>query len=333
MMNRALLFVSCISLFAFSPATIKKFQLSGFAQGTTYLITYYAPDSIISKRQVDSILNRIDSSLSLYKSYSLISQFNNSDTGLKVDEHFLNVIMKSAEVFRRTDGAFDITVKPLVDAWGFGVKRNDTVPDSETISELLPCVGSELIQVSKSVILKQKSCVQIDANGIAQGYSVDVICSFLDQNCISNYLVELGGEIKVKGRRQPENESMRIGIESPSTDDQLTLIQKIIKLENGAITSSGNYRKFYESAGKKITHIIDPETGYSIQNELISVTVHAKDAITADGFDNALMVMGLRKGLEFVEKNDDISAYFIYRSKDGTVKAKASSRFERLLFE
>ena len=169
-------------------------------------------------------------------------------------------------------------------------------------------------------------------NGIAQGYSVDVIADFLEQHNITNYIVELGGELRVKGRKQPSGEKMKIGIESPTKnefDDES--LEGIVSIDSGAITTSGSYRKFYESKGKIITHLIDPTTGYPVQNELISVTVYAKDAITADAYDNALMLMGLKNGLKFIEQRKDIAAYFIYHKSNGEIADTASSQFYKLM--
>ena len=148
-------------------AEINTHRISGYAQGTTYQITYYAPVSIISQRQTDSILITIDSSLSLYKPYSLINRFNRCERELQIDKHFQTVVKRSLEIYKETDGAFDITVKPLVQAWGFGVKRSSAVPDSNTINELMTCVGSDKISLTKSMLRKSKPCVQIDVNGIA----------------------------------------------------------------------------------------------------------------------------------------------------------------------
>jgi len=329
---RCLLYCWLPFLFIVRNGELKKYTITGFAQGTTYSITYYATDSIVSKRQVDSILNKIDSSLSLYKPYSLINQFNNSRTGRKIDNHFVNVIKKSILVYHETNGLFDVTVKPLVQAWGFGVTKTDSLPGTKEIELIKKCVGTNMLVLEKNYLSKKNSCVQVDLNGIAQGYSVDVIADFIEKNGIKNYLVELGGEIRVKGRKQPSGEKMKIGIESPDEDEfRDHPMQKIISLENGAITTSGNYRKYYESDGKKITHIIDPKTGYPVQNELISVTVYAKDAITADAYDNALMLMGLKKALQFIEKRKELAAYFIYKDKTGKIADTASSRFYKLM--
>jgi len=330
MRNLCLLLISCTG-FITQPAW-RKIQINGTAQGTTYHITYYNTDSSVTRQQIDSILKKIDTSLSVYNPQSLISKFNNGDTGITMDDHFKLVLNKSITTYKQTAGIFDITVLPLVQAWGFGPKKISALPDSANIQSLKNCISSDYLYTRGNKLLKQKPCVQIDVNGIAQGYSVDVLATFLEANHINNYLVELGGEIRIKGRKQPENEKMKIGIEAPGEDDfQLSMMQKIITTENGAITTSGSYRKFYESEGKRISHIIDPRSGYPAQNELISVTVYAPDAITADAFDNALMVMGLQKALQFVEARNDISAHFIYRTPAGKVADTASSRFYKIM--
>ena len=309
-----------------------RIDLDGFAQGTTWHITYYARDSVVTKRQVDSILMVIDSSLSIYKPYSTIVAFNNNNSGVTIDKHFRRVIEKSLETYEQTNGLFDITILPLVEAWGFGAQSFQEIPDSATIGNLLNCVSSKYLKLKKYQLSKLKPCVKIDVNGIAQGYTVDVIADFLEKKGTRNYMVELGGEIRVRGKKLPSTESFVIGIEAPSESQYDTSqLQKILVLNRGAITTSGNYRKYYESKGQKITHIIDPRTGYSSRNELISVTVFAKNAITADAYDNALMVMGLQKAFQFVEKRKDLAAYFIYHNPNGTVADTASSRFYKMI--
>ncbi|MBO9683685.1 MAG: FAD:protein FMN transferase [Flavisolibacter sp.] len=318
----------CLNIFS---AGLKKVQFTGFAQGATYQITYYATDSSIRQWQIDSILNNIDSSLSLYKPYSLINQFNSSEKGIEIDHHFKTVFDKSLEVYQTTSGLFDITVKPLVEAWGFGVKKIEVMPSDAIVADLRKCVGSDILERRGDSLLKKKSCVQIDMNGIAQGYSVDVLADFLETYGVSNYVVELGGELRVSGKNA-SGEKMKIGIESPPKNEfEAETFENILSIDKGAITTSGSYRKYYESNGKRITHLIDPLSGYPIQNELISVTVYAKDAITADAYDNALMLMGLNKALSFVENRNDIEAYFIYKKSDGTIADTASRGFYTML--
>lgn len=310
----------------------KRFNITGTAQGTSYSVMYYAEDSIVSKAMIEWQLRSLDSSLSLYKPYSRINQFNNSANGILLDAHLLQVVKKSLSTFYATDGLFDMTVQPLVHLWGFGVTKSNVVPDSAAVNTILPCVNTKLLQLKKNRLIKKMPCVKIDLNGIAQGYSVDVLAALLEKHGIKNYIVELGGEIRVKGKKQPTNEKMKIGIESPAEDAfEQHPLQKIISLDKGAITTSGSYRKYYESKGEKITHLINPKTGYPHKNELISVTVYAKDAMTADAYDNALILMGLKQALAFIEKKKDICAYFIYRDANGSIADTASSGFLKLM--
>ncbi|MBZ4035391.1 FAD:protein FMN transferase [Flavobacterium sp. 17A] len=326
-----ILIVFLISLTSYRPAEWNRFTITGKAQGTTYNIVYYGKDSVVTKGMIDQKLMQLDSSLSLYKSYSKINQFNNSEKGTILDDHLLTVVKKSLIINKDTNGLFDITVYPLVEAWGFGKTKNKNVPNDSIIHSAQKCVGNDLIELKGNYLSKKNPCVKIDLDGIAQGYSVDILADLLDKNDINDYVVELGGEIRVKGDKKPSGEKMKIGIESPSEDEFETQpFNEIIKLNKGAITTSGSYRKFYESNGHKITHIINPKTGYPQDNELISVTVYAEDAITADAYDNALMLMGLEKALDFVEKRKNLAAYFIYKSNSGTISKKASSEFLKL---
>lgn len=314
-----------------SPNPTRKIIIDGTAQGSTYHIIYYAKDSIVRKRQIDSLLDRIDSSLSLYRPNSLINQFNRSTTGIAVDAHFRKVINKAMDTYRQTKGLFDISIYPITAAWGFGPRPVSGDPDSTEIQAILPCVDSRLLYWQGNMLRKKKPCVQLDANGIAQGYSVDLLASLLERYGIRQYLVELGGEIRAKGRKPDSQEKMSIGIESPGDDPDFSPIDRVIWLDKGAITTSGNYRRYHESHGRRISHLMDPHTGYPIQNELISVTLYAPDAITADAYDNALMGMGLRKALAFVERRPELAAHFIYHRPDGSVADTMSRRFRRFL--
>ncbi|HSB92180.1 MAG TPA: FAD:protein FMN transferase, partial [Flavitalea sp.] len=279
------------------------------------------------------ILLRLDNSLSIYKDSSLISKFNRSTAGSTIDKHLYNVVSRSLEINKKTQGKFDITVKPLVQLWGFAARQPDHLPDSQELKSIMPCIGSKHLVLKKDFLMKRKICTEIDVNGIAQGYSVDVLASYIGSKGIKNYMVELGGELRVRGRK-PDHTSFRVGIESPVEDAaEPALMQQVIQLSEGAITTSGSYRKFYESNGRRISHIIDPFTGYSAVTDLISVTVYASTAMTADGFDNAILMMGLKQGMEFVENHQDIAAFFIYRDGNGRVKSTASSRFKKLLVE
>lgn len=324
----AMTFLLCAFSNIVKNPAIQAFHIAGTTQGTTYAVTYYSEKELIKKTGIDSIFSSIDQSLSIYKPQSVISQFNASDFGIETDVHFDKVIRKSLEVYKDTDGAFDITVFPLVQAWGFGTEKVGVLPDSLRIKSILPCVGSDKIRLRNNRLEKLVSCAQIDVNGIAQGYSVDVVADFLEAHHIQNYLVEVGGEIRVKGKKYPGNKPMRIGIETPSKNEfEKTGIQKVIQLDQGAVTTSGNYRRFRQSGSQKISHIVDPKTGYSAQTSLISVTVIADDAMTADGYDNALLLMGLNKSFRFLETHKNLQAYFIFQKPDGSVSDTATVGF------
>lgn len=314
-------------------APLRAFHLSGYAQGTTYAITYYAADSSATTAEVTKQLAEIDASLSLYQPGSLINQFNKSRRGVVADGHLRKVVRKALQVYQATDGVFDATVEPLVQAWGFGTQPAEVAPSPAAIGALLARVGSDKLHLRGDSLVKDVPGVHLDLNGIAQGYTVDVLAALLEGKHIRNYLVELGGELRVRGRRWPGGERLRIGIERPDASGfAAPAMQAVIQVEAGGITTSGNYRKFRQVGALRNAHLISPKTGYPFQNELISVTVIAPDALTADAYDNALMGLGLTKALAFLRRQADLQAYFIYQRPDGTVGDTATQGFQRLLF-
>ena len=312
---------------------LRAFHINGFAQGTTYHITYYAPDSSLTRFQTDSIFNSLDSSLSIYKPYSLISQFNRERRGLVPDAHLKKVVVRAQEVSKASGGIFDITVMPLVKLWGFGPDgRSKTMPGPQQVKEVLKYVGYGKLYFKGDSLLKKDSRLTIDVNGIAQGYTVDVNAGFLESRGVEHYLVEVGGEIRVKGRKQPLGEVMKIGVESraENEDSENPVLIKTVFVKEGAVTTSGKYRNFYQNGNKKVSHLIDPRTGYTLNNEMISVTVFAKDGITADAYDNVFMGMHLDAAFAFLKKHPELECYFIYTKKDGTVADTASAGFEAM---
>ncbi len=306
------------------------YKIEGFAQGTSYQITYYAERAVISSNSINHIFNELDSSLSIYKPYSLINQFNNSEGGILMDEHLSKVVQRSLTIWKESDGVFDISILPIVEAWGFGAKKHSNNPTDAEIARALSCSGSDKLRIEGQRLVKTQPCLKIDVNGIAQGYSVDVIASYLESKGIKNYLIEIGGEIRVKGQKQPGNQVMRIGIEQPAEKgNDEPVIQKVIELRGGAITTSGNYRKFIQNGSKKLSHLMDPKTGRPIDNQMISVTVRSHNAMSADGYDNVLIGMGIEKAFTFLKKHKELDAYFIYRDGDGVVRDTASIGFFR----
>ena len=309
----------------------QKYQFAGRAQGTTYHVTYYAVDNKITQPDMEKLLTEIDQSLSLYVPGSLINRWNASTNGIRADKHLRRVVNAAMAAFEESEGYFDITIYPLTRAWGFGPEKPTSLPDSNKIAALKKCVGTGSLHWKGRVLQKRNPCIELDPNGIAQGYTVDQMAALLESKGIRNYLVELGGEIRVRGRKFPMGEKMSIGAEAPGDDLLNPVLQRLIYVENAGITSSGNYRRYYESQGQKISHLLDPHTGYPIRNELISVTLVAPDAMRADALDNVLMGMGLQRGLEFVERDSSLAALFIYRLPNGMVADSMSRRFRRLL--
>lgn len=330
--NRSfILTITLLVSFLFRKDDQQQYVIHGYAQGTDYTIKYFAIDSVIKKKEVDSILAVIDTAMSLYKPYSLINQFNASKKGLKLDLHFAAVMRKSFEIHKATAGKFDVTVAPLVQAWGFGAKPIVKFPDDLEIKHILNCVGMHYLSLKGNQLKKDKPCIQVDLNGIAQGYSVDVVANYLLKKGITSFVVEIGGELRMKGPK-PDGTPIRIGIEGPAeSPGKEPVIRHVVSINDGAITTSGNYRKYLQKGTKKIAHLIDPKTGYTLDNEMISVTVYAKDAITADGFDNALMAMTVKEALAFVMKRKDMEAYIIYHKKDGSVADTVTAGFKKLI--
>lgn len=314
-----------------SSRALHKYIVRGNAQGTTYQLTYYATDSIISKPSIDSLFSRLDSSLSIYKPYSLVSQFNASNRGVLADDHLKKVMVKAQETFIATKGIFDISILPITEEWGFASKKVNATPGKYRLANLMKCVGSKKLLLKGDSLVKTKPCVRLDPNGIAQGYSADLLAEFLENKGIHNYVAEIGGEMRIKGLKE-NNQPFVISIEKTGIGDwDIDANPRQIAPGTGAITSSGNYRKYIQTNGKNISHIIDARTGYPARNEIISVTVYAADAITADAYDNSFMVMGLKQSLAFCARPKNIAAYFIYRKKDGTIADTCSANFPRFV--
>ena len=306
----------------------RTYKIEGFAQGTSYQITYYAESAIIISSSINQLFIELDSSLSIYKPYSLINKFNNSANGLIMDDHLFKVVQRSMKIWKESEGVFDISILPIVEAWGFGAKKHSMEPSNTEIASALSCSGSDKLRIEGKRLIKTMPCLKIDVNGIAQGYSVDVIAKHLESKGVQNYLIEIGGEIRLKGRKQPGNQLMRIGIEQPAEKgNDEPIIQKVIELHGGAITTSGNYRKFIQNGSKKLSHLMDPKTGRPIDNELISVTVKTRNAMSADGYDNVLIGLGIEKSFDFLKKHKGLEAYFIYQDDHGVVRDTASAGF------
>jgi FAD:protein FMN transferase len=305
-------------------------KFGGETQGTYYAITYYADDSINLQSSIDSLLHRFDSTASTYKSNSIISRFNNNDTSARADDMFSTIFQKAMEVSEKTNGAFDITVGPLVYAWGFGLS-NRMKMDQHIVDSLLPLVGYHKVMLDKGKLIKTDPRIRIDYNAIAQGYAVDVVAAFLDSKEIQSYLIDIGGEVLAR-RTKPGGEKWSVAIEMPTKNaGDGRSIQAVVSLQDMAISTSGSYRKFYEENGIRYSHTIDPSNGYPVRHSTLSVSVLAKDCITADAYATAFMVMGVDKGKEFLKKHPHLEVYFIYTAPDGSMKTFYTKGFEKLL--
>ena len=327
-----ILLLCTLTLFLFSACTENKpapyRKISGMTQGTTYHITYEDRIDQDFTASVDSMLKIIDLTFSAYIPNSIVSRINHNDSTVLLNDMFIEVFNKSLEINKETNGALDLTVGPLVNAWGFGPEKKVNV-DSTKIDSLLQYVGMQKVRIVGQRLIKDLPGIKIDVNSIAQGYSVDVLYRYFEQMGIKNFMVEIGGEVRTKGKN-PGGERWRIGVDKPAEGQSVPgqNLQTVIFLDNKAITTSGNYRKYFEENGRKYSHIIDPHTGYPYKNSLLSVTVIAKDALTADGYDTPLMVLGVDGALAVLDRHPELAAYLIYADENGQYQVRFTKGLE-----
>ena len=298
-------------------------SIRGSVFGTNYTISYYGPDTVDYRESIDSIFAAFNQSLSYYQTSSLISRINRNETD-SIDDLFKVVFLRSMEIADETNGKFDPTVSPLVNAWGFGFERKSDV-DASLIDSLKEFVGYEKAWLEGNRIVKADARVQFDFNAIAKGYASDVVGDFLESKGIGTYLVEIGGDLVAKGVK-PDGSKWRIGLERPASsmfDAQEW--DHIVEIKDIGLATSGNYRRYYEVDGQRYSHTIDPATGYPVEHALLSVSVFAPDGLSSDGYATAFMVMGFEKALAFVEAREDLEAYFIVSSNEKEFDTFASS--------
>ncbi|TJZ53242.1 FAD:protein FMN transferase [Sphingobacterium olei] len=318
-------------VFAQHPNVFKEQVIQGQAQGTTYLIRCFS-NQLILKKDIDSILNSIDLSLSIYNPNSLISTFNKTDTrAIQMDPHMATVVRKSVEIHKVTNGYFDITVLPLIKLWGFGPDGFKQNPTTEAISSILPLVGMRNLKIKAKKIMKNNPGVSIDLNGIAQGYSVDVLARYLEDNDVQHYLIELGGEIKVKGAK--DSGQWQIAIQRPPSrasapSDSLTYI---LNLKDKAVTTSGTYENKRMVSNRYVSHHINPLTGYPIENVTVSATVIANTTMEADALDNYFVYLNPQQAVEFADKLKGIEVYLIY-FENNSFKEAFSKGFKNYIY-
>ena len=290
---------------------------SGLVFGTSYNITYQSNDNL--KLEIEKALAEVDASLSPFNEKSVITHVNKNEA-VTLDDHFITVFRLSSEIYKDTEGAFDITVAPLVNAWGFGFK-NGITPDRHAIDSLMQFVGFDKVKLQDGKIIKTDDRLMLDCSAIAKGYGVDAVARLLKSKGIDNYMVEIGGEIVASGEN-PKGAPWRIGVSKPD-DDSVNVsneIQGIINISNRAMATSGNYRNFYYKGGKKYAHTIDPKTGCPVQHSILSATVVSDECAKADAYATAFMVMGLDKAKAVLARHKDMMAYFIYSDDKGNNK-------------
>ena len=281
--------------------------------GTFYHIKYvYAEDlqpAILAR------LHEVDASLSAFNKNSVLARINRNED-VTVDSLFADVFRLSMQVSRETDGAFDITIAPLVNAWGFGPQGKKELTEQE-VDSLLQIVGYEKVKLTDGKVVKADRRMQLDCNAVAKGYGVDRVAALLDSHGIKDYMVEIGGEIVAKGQN-PDGRPWRIGISKPEENPNAPGCNQIIlRVNNTALATSGNYRNYYYKNGRKYTHTVNPKTGLPFQHTLLSASVMAPDCATADAYATAFMVMGMEKARAVLEKHPELQAYFIYSADNG----------------
>ena len=329
---------SCVQNSTDADASTKSyFSLRGETMGTTYQIRYSGAERSDLKQSIDSLLEIVNLEVSTYIPQSTISRFNQTsdpfslayspiteeDSTSYPNKHFKTNLARSKAIFDQMEGYYDPTVMPLVNYWGFGYteKRKVTQVDSVKIDSLIALVGFDKIDWNQDANLLEKELpnMQLDFSSCAKGYGVDQVAQHLSDQRIEDYMVEIGGEVVVKGKN-PKGQDWTIAVSLPRAGAGLEEFQTILSLKDIAVATSGNYRIFYEVAGEKFAHIISPITGFTEKSNLLSVSVLAKDCLTADAYATAFMVMGLERSMAFASQQPGLEAYFIISKADGSME-------------
>ncbi len=285
-----------------------------FIFGTTYHITYQCDSNMAAGIKAE--LLKVDQSLSPFNDKSVITAVN-QNKAVQLDSMFLDVYNLALQISEETDGAFDITVAPLVNAWGFGFK-NSALPSSYQVDSLRQIVGYQKVSLENGHIKKKDPRIMLDCSAIAKGYGCDVIAKYLRSRGVKNFMVEIGGEIVTSGLN-PDRLPWKVGVTKPSDDSLSTNheLQTVLNVTDMAMATSGNYRNFYYKGGKKYAHTIDPKTGFPVQHNILSATVIAKSCAEADAYATSFMVMGLEKAQKVMERRPELMAYIIYSDQNG----------------
>ncbi len=289
---------------------------AGLIFGTTYTVTYQYADDL--QEEIEAELRKVDDEFSMFNSQSIVARLNNGEKP-ELTSDFIGVFKLARQVSDDTNGAFDITVAPLVNAWGFGFK-NEQMPTKQQVDSLLQLVGYQYVTLKDNAIAMQKPGMMLDFSAIAKGYGVDVIARLLERHDVKNFMVEIGGEICTRGIN-PERVPWKIGVNKPCEDalNESHELQTILNVTDKSMATSGNYRNFYVKEGKKYAHTIDPKTGYPVQHSLLSATVLADRCATADAYATSFMVLGMEGAKQILERHKELMAYLIYTDQKGNL--------------
>lgn len=325
----ALFLVALVAGTIFILSSSKYYTSEGSIFGTTYHVRYNATHNYDD--EIAAELNKVDTIFSLFKPNSLLSRFNRGEDKGKDNPLFAEVINLSLEISKETNGAFDITVAPLVNAWGFGFKNKQPL-SSDQVDSLRKLVGYQHLHFNGKELEKDIPQIQIDCGAVAKGYAVDRIAKLLSDKGCTNYMVEIGGEVVVKGKND-KGENWKIGINKPTdnTNSSDSELQTLLSVTNSGIATSGNYRNFYVKDGKKYAHSIDPQTGYPVQHSLLSATVITNSCAKSDALATAFMVMGMEKAKIYVQQHKDVHVYFIYADDKGNYQVWMSEGMKPLI--
>ncbi|MFH2218558.1 MAG: FAD:protein FMN transferase [Pseudomonadota bacterium] len=312
----------------------KEVQISGKTMGTTYhvkVVVGYFKNLKAIEGAIEKRLEDINRSMSTFLKDSEISRFNAENAvgeKFSVSDDFIQVLKVAEKLYELTGGAWDGTVKPLVDLWGFGSRSTEwRVPERDDIVRLLEEIGFRHIEISDDGhLIKHRVPISLDLGSIAKGYGVDQISQTLRENGIDNFLVEIGGEVFASGRRE-DGENWRVGINMPLKEAAFTQVYTAVALQDKALATSGDYRNFFEVDGKRFSHILDPRTGYPVTNGVVSVSILSDNCTFADGLATAVMVMGHERGIELINRLDRTEGLVVVQEKDGTLADHRSKGF------
>lgn len=314
-----ILLVSVFAVFLYRKNQTVGIFIEGNTMGTTYHVTYFDEKKRNFKPAIDSLLDLVNKSINTYDSTSEVSRFNRSKVGVAVRlPYLLPPLHAAAEVFKNSQGAFDPTVMPLVNAWGFGPGKVFQM-DSARVDSLKQFVGFEKVQLTQDSVMKLDARTQLDFGGIGQGYGADVITEFLKSKGITDMLVELGGEGMACGVNLDTGKPWKIGILDPNSTREKQFFKAYASLSNKSFTTSGNYFNYKEIDGRKYSHTIDPETGYPVQSEILSASVFASNCTTADAWATAFMVMGHDRAVEILKQKKDLDAFLVFSTPEGRI--------------